>query len=241
MPLWTPLLPHKQSRSEHITASSNKQQATSIKNFMVEDLGATRNGNKAKTTIGRTVAQVVISSSRTSSIEDTYHHLHVFDEAWSKQHHQHQQPIHYGIAAMIIHIWIGILCQPFDCNICSCSVNESKEQQQLLRPPSKILCCPRSTGYFKTRSKTKSRDSCENICRVQSTCLSVLFLGGSSFAKLFMQEKRLSCAFQSHLPVAGSGSSVVKMGGSGGLVVITGLAISAGVVTLRRSRRHRGT
>mmetsp|Transcript_33902 Transcript_33902/g.49094 ORF Transcript_33902/g.49094 Transcript_33902/m.49094 type:complete len:82 (-) Transcript_33902:383-628(-) len=39
---------------------------------MVEDLGATRNGNNAKTTIGRTVAQVVISSSRTSSIEDTY-------------------------------------------------------------------------------------------------------------------------------------------------------------------------
>ena len=56
-----------------------------------------------------------------------------------------------------------------------------------------------------------------------------------------MQEKRLSCAFQSHLPVAGSGSSVVKMGGGGGLVVITGLVISAGVVTLRRSRRHRGT
>jgi len=46
-------------------------------------------------------------------------------------------------AAMIIHIWIGILCQPFDCNICSCSVNESKEQQQLLRPPSKILCFPK--------------------------------------------------------------------------------------------------
>ena len=132
-------------------------------------ISTTRNGNKAKTTIGRTVAQVVISSSRTSSIEDTYHHLHVFDEAWSKQHHQHHQPIHYGIAAIIIHIWIGILCQPFYCNICSCSVNETKEQQQLLRPPSKILCCPKNGDRQVILRRVRKR-KVETHARIFAVC-----------------------------------------------------------------------